>query len=306
MPLRASRNVKFCVAVGVLCAGDGHRIRTNTDLPRRGRETSLAESAQSSTPESAVGSSASSWISLASLLMLTSPSAEAFALGGSRVGLLPVARAPASRMEETTLNNYKLPGPLNLLGENIMVKRTDKNEGTKGGLLLAAESQVKSKECIVVAAGPGRKSPETGELIPVPVKAGEKLLLKDYVGEEIQYNNEEHVLVQPDSLLASFGDKDFAIANIQPVSDHVVLEVQKAEQEETASGLYVALLQDDSSKVGKVVAVGPGKTAETGKAMPPTLAVGDSVYYAQDKSSNVKIGDKDYIIVSEGDCFVKF
>ena len=52
---------------------------------------------------------------------------------------------------------------------------------------------------VVVAAGPGKQHPETGKLMPCPVKEGELVLLSDFVGENVDYNGEKHIFVDADT-----------------------------------------------------------------------------------------------------------
>ena len=77
-------------------------------------------------------------------------------------------------------------------------------EKTGGGLFVPTADTEKPKEGIVVAAGPGKVNAETGELIPSPVAEGDLVLLSDFSGEKVDYNNEKHIFVNADNLLGKF------------------------------------------------------------------------------------------------------
>ncbi len=93
---------------------------------------------------------------------------------------------------------------------------------------------------------------------------------------------------------------------LKPLADHVVVEVV-AKEEKTASGIY---LPDTASKekpqTGKVVAVGLGKMLDNGTRVQPEVKVGDKVLFAKYVGAEVKIDEKDYLILSERDIYAVF
>jgi chaperonin GroES len=89
--------------------------------------------------------------------------------------------------------------------------------------------------------------------------------------------------------------------NLRPLSDKVIVTVSPKE-EMTASGL---VLPDTGSKErpeqGTVVAVGPGRLDESGKAMPMSVKVGDKVVFKKYSPDEVKVDGKEYLVLSESD-----
>ena len=89
--------------------------------------------------------------------------------------------------------------------------------------------------------------------------------------------------------------------NIKPISDHILIEPIK-EEEKTKTGI---LLPDSAEKEkpeqGKVVAVGPGKKDESGKAVPLEVKPGDRVLFTKYGPTEIKVEDKDYLIAKEED-----
>ena len=85
--------------------------------------------------------------------------------------------------------------------------------------------------------------------------------------------------------------------NFKPLADRVVVEPAAAE-EKTAGGIIIPDTAKEKPKKGKIVAVGSGKKDE-----PITLKVGNEVLYGQYSGTEVKIDDKDYLIMRESDIY---
>ena len=89
---------------------------------------------------------------------------------------------------------------------------------------------------------------------------------------------------------------------IKPLADRVLIEPAPAE-EKTESGLYIPDNAKEKPMQGKVIAVGPGKKDENGKAIPMEIKVGDKVLYGKYSGTEVSVEGKDYLIVRESDVF---
>lgn len=87
------------------------------------------------------------------------------------------------------------------LGNRILVKRSSA-PATKGGILLPDSAKEKPKEGEVVAAGPG-KLDEQGNLQPIEVKVGDRVLFTSYAGTEVQTDEEnvEYLLMSEQDVL---------------------------------------------------------------------------------------------------------
>jgi chaperonin GroES len=86
------------------------------------------------------------------------------------------------------------------LGDRVLVKRIKEEEKTKGGIIIPDTAKEKPQEGKVVAVGKGKHS-EDGKLIPVEVKAGDKILFGKYSGSEVKLEGEEHVILREDDIL---------------------------------------------------------------------------------------------------------
>ena len=89
------------------------------------------------------------------------------------------------------------------LHDRLVVKRTQEEEKTKGGIIIPDTAKEKPVEGIVVAVGSGI-SLKNGKVIPLDVKAGDKVLFGKYSGTEVKIEGEEHVILREDDVLAVF------------------------------------------------------------------------------------------------------
>lgn len=86
---------------------------------------------------------------------------------------------------------------------------------------------------------------------------------------------------------------------IQPLADRVVVEPKKQE-EVTSGGIVLPDNAKEKPMQGYVVAVGPGQR-EKDQVIPPEVQVGDLVLYSKYAGTEVKVGEKEYLIMRESD-----
>jgi chaperonin GroES len=85
---------------------------------------------------------------------------------------------------------------------------------------------------------------------------------------------------------------------VKPLDDRVLIEQAEAE-ETTAGGIVLPDTAKEKPQRGRVVAVGEGKLLDSGKRSKMTLRKGDEVYYAKYSGTEVKIGAKEFVLISE-------
>lgn len=87
------------------------------------------------------------------------------------------------------------------LSNRVVVKRSSAKV-SKGGILLPDSAQEKPKEGQVVAAGPG-KMDENGNIRPLGLKVGDKVLFAAYAGSEVKMDldDEEYLILSEDDIL---------------------------------------------------------------------------------------------------------
>ena len=86
------------------------------------------------------------------------------------------------------------------LADRIVVKRTQHEEKTKGGIIIPDSAKEKPVEGLVVAVGSG-KALKDGKVHPVDVKAGDRVLFGKYSGTEVKIDGEERLIIREDDIL---------------------------------------------------------------------------------------------------------
>ncbi len=86
------------------------------------------------------------------------------------------------------------------LGDRVLIKRIKEEERTKGGIIIPDTAKEKPQEGKVVAVGKGKYSDE-GKLMPLEVKAGDKILFGKYSGSDVKLDGEEHLILREDDIL---------------------------------------------------------------------------------------------------------
>ena len=89
------------------------------------------------------------------------------------------------------------------LHDRVIVKRIEEKESVKGGIIIPDSAKEKPMEGEVLAVGPGRR--EKGELFPLDVKVGDRVLFGKYSGTEIKVENEEVLILREEEILAKLG-----------------------------------------------------------------------------------------------------
>ena len=86
------------------------------------------------------------------------------------------------------------------LYDRILVRRVEAEERTKGGIIIPDTAKEKPLVASVVAVGDGRVQ-DDGELRPLQVKAGDRVLISKYSGTEVKIEGAEHLIIREDDVL---------------------------------------------------------------------------------------------------------
>ena len=86
------------------------------------------------------------------------------------------------------------------LGDRVVLKFTQAEETSKGGIILAAAAQEKPQTAEVIAVGPG--GIVDGKEIAMLVKVGDKVITGKYAGTEVKVDGEEYTIVRQNDILA--------------------------------------------------------------------------------------------------------
>ncbi len=87
--------------------------------------------------------------------------------------------------------------------------------------------------------------------------------------------------------------------SIKPLADRVIVEPMEAET--MKGGIIIPDTAKEKPQQAKVVAVGPGRTAEDGSRIAPEVKKGDVVLYGKYSGTEVSVEGDDYLILREGD-----
>ncbi|GAB7141135.1 co-chaperone GroES [Deferribacterales bacterium RsTz2092] len=90
------------------------------------------------------------------------------------------------------------------------------------------------------------------------------------------------------------------MAKIQPLQDRVIVERFESE-EKTASGIIIPDSAKEKPMEGKIVSVGTGKVLDNGNVVKLAVKEGDKVLFGKYAGTEIKIDNKDYLIMREDD-----
>ena len=86
------------------------------------------------------------------------------------------------------------------LHDRVLVRRVEAEEKTAGGIIIPDTAKEKPQEGEVVAAGTGARS-ESGEVHPLEVKAGDRILFGKWSGTEVTLDGEELLIMKESDIL---------------------------------------------------------------------------------------------------------
>jgi chaperonin GroES len=87
------------------------------------------------------------------------------------------------------------------LHDRIIVKRTDEAEQKSGSIIIPDSAKEKPQQAEVIAVGNGKRQ-ENGDVIALDVKAGDKILIGKYSGQDVTVDGEEYLIMREDEVLA--------------------------------------------------------------------------------------------------------
>ena len=92
------------------------------------------------------------------------------------------------------------------------------------------------------------------------------------------------------------------MAKVKPLGDNVLIKPIE-EDEQIKGGIIIPDTAKEKPQRGEIVAVGDGKPDDSGNRIPLSVATGDTVLYRYSEyaSTEVRLDDEDYLIMSEGD-----
>ena len=86
------------------------------------------------------------------------------------------------------------------LHDRVVVRRIEAEEKTAGGIIIPDTAKEKPMEGEIVAAGPGARD-EAGKLVPLDVKAGDRILFGKWSGTEVKLDGEELLIMKESDIM---------------------------------------------------------------------------------------------------------
>jgi chaperonin GroES len=90
------------------------------------------------------------------------------------------------------------------LGDRVLVKRVEEESKTKGGIIIPDTAKEKPQEGEVVAVGPGARD-EAGNLVPLGVNAGDRVLFGKWSGTEVKIDGQELLIMKESDIMGVVG-----------------------------------------------------------------------------------------------------
>ncbi|WP_131196258.1 co-chaperone GroES [Lichenihabitans psoromatis] len=86
------------------------------------------------------------------------------------------------------------------LHDRVVVRRLDGEEKTKGGIIIPDNAKEKPQEGEIIAVGPGGRD-ESGKLMPLDVKAGDKVLFGKWSGTEVKIDGKDLLIMKESDIM---------------------------------------------------------------------------------------------------------
>ncbi len=90
--------------------------------------------------------------------------------------------------------------PFRPLHDRVAVKRVEQEDKTKGGIIIPDTAKEKPQEGEIIAVGAGSRD-ETGKLVPLDVKAGDRVLFGKWSGTEVKIDGEDLLIMKESDIL---------------------------------------------------------------------------------------------------------
>ncbi len=86
------------------------------------------------------------------------------------------------------------------LHDRVVIRRIESNDRTPGGIIIPDTAKEKPQEGEVIAVGPGARD-ESGKVIPLDVKAGDRILFGKWSGTEVKLEGEDLIIMKESDVL---------------------------------------------------------------------------------------------------------
>jgi chaperonin GroES len=95
------------------------------------------------------------------------------------------------------------------LHDRVVVRRVESEEKTAGGIIIPDTAKEKPQEGEIIAVGPGARD-EAGKLVPLDVKAGDRILFGKWSGTEVKIDGEDLLIMKESDVMGIIEGKAVA------------------------------------------------------------------------------------------------
>ncbi|CAB4129127.1 GroS Co-chaperonin GroES (HSP10) [uncultured Caudovirales phage] len=88
------------------------------------------------------------------------------------------------------------------LSDRVVVRRVDSEAVTKGGIFIPDAAAEKADQGSVLAVGPGKRNPTTGEINTLDVQVNDRVLFGKFAGQTVKVDGEELLILREEDILA--------------------------------------------------------------------------------------------------------
>jgi chaperonin GroES len=103
-------------------------------------------------------------------------------------------------MPDLLTNRRRTPMKFRPLHDRVVIEQIDAEAKTAGGIIIPETAQEKPQQGKVIAVGPGGRD-ETGKLIPVDVKVGDRILFGKWSGTEVKIDGVEYLITKESDIM---------------------------------------------------------------------------------------------------------
>ncbi len=86
------------------------------------------------------------------------------------------------------------------LHDRVVIRRIESDERTPGGIIIPDTAKEKPQEGEIIAVGPGARD-EAGKVVPLDVKAGDRILFGKWSGTEVKLNGEDLLIMKESDIM---------------------------------------------------------------------------------------------------------
>src|SRR5690606_5600860 len=90
------------------------------------------------------------------------------------------------------------------LHDRVVVRRVDSEEKSAGGIIIPDTAKEKPSEGVIVSVGPGARD-ETGKVVPLDVKAGDRVLFGKWSGTEVKLDGQDLLIMKESDIMGVIG-----------------------------------------------------------------------------------------------------